>query len=88
MTQQQQTETQTNAMVAVGDIKVAIGNVELVFRPTPDMTGQDCAKVMVMFFNSLMSKAPVDLGAYIAQHDLAKHFMLVQQEQPTEEKNT
>ena len=86
MTEAQQATA--SQIVPVGEIKVNIGNVELIFKPTDDITASDCTKLMVMFFNGVMAKTPVDYGAYIAQHDLAKHFMLVQQEQPTEAQPT
>ena len=89
MTQQQQTETQTQpTFIPVGDIKIQIGNVDLIFTPAKDITGYDVAKLLVMFLNGIMAKEPINLGDYIAQHDLAKHFMLLQKDPPIEEKNT
>lgn len=85
MTQTQQTQT---TFVPVSDIKIQIGNVDLVFTPAKDITGYDVAKLLVMFLNGMMAKEPINLGDYIAQHDLAKHFMLLQKDPPTEEKNT
>ena len=81
------TTTTEQTAIPVGDIKVQIGNVDLVFTPAKDISGYDTAKLMVMFINGLMAKQPINLGDYIAQHDLSKHFTLLQNEQPVEKQN-
>lgn len=71
---------QTNQAVPVGDIRIQLGEEALVFSPTDDMTGKECAKILVMFLNGMMAKQPIDLGSYIAQHNLSKHFSRIENE--------
>jgi hypothetical protein len=78
-------EVQTNQAVPVGDIRIQLGEEALVFSPTDDMTGKECAKILVMFLNGMMAKQPIDLGSYIAQHNLAKHFTAIPNEPPKAE---
>lgn len=74
------TEEVKTEVVPVGDIRIQLGEQSLVFTPTEDMTGKECAKAMVMFLNGLMAKSPIDLGSYIAQQGLSKHFTVLANE--------
>ena len=66
--------------IPVGDIRVQLGEQALVFTPTDDMTGKECAKILVMFLNGMGARQPIDLGSYITQHNLLKHFTVLPNE--------
>lgn len=75
----------TNSALPVGDIRIQFGDHFVIFTPTDDITGKECAQLMVMFLNGIMAKSAVDMNSYIAQHNLSKHFTLVANEPKTSE---
>ena len=77
MTEEIKTEEVTQKVEPVGEIRIQLGDQSIVFNPTADITGHEVARLMVMLLNGLMAKSPVDFGAYINQHNLGKHFALL-----------
>lgn len=69
----------------IGEIRIQLGDQSIVFKPADDITAPEVARLMVMFLNGLMAKSPVDFGAYINQHNLGKHFSLLEGPKETKE---
>jgi hypothetical protein len=74
MTEEAKTAGEVNP---IGEIRIQMNDQAIVFKPTDDITGNEVARLMVMFMNGLLAKSPVDFGAYINQHNLGKHFALL-----------
>lgn len=66
-----------NKYVPIGEIKLDLNGLSLVFNPSDDITAKDVALLFQMFLNALIHKNEdyLDFGGYMEKHDLRKHFV-------------
>lgn len=62
--------------VPIGEIKIDMDDLSLVFNPTDDITPKEVALIFQMFLNALIHKDEMflDFGGYMEKHNLKKHF--------------
>lgn len=63
----------------IGEIKLDIGDVSLIFNPKEDITPKEVALIFQMFLNSILNPNELyfDFGGYMEKHDLKKHFVQI-----------
>lgn len=63
--------------VEVGDIHFQLDDRTFLFNPANDITAKEVCLVLQMVLNVMAQKssAKVDLGSFIAKHNLARHFV-------------
>ena len=69
-------------VVSVATLQLQIGDHKLLFKPADDMTGKEAALITQMFLNSVFvgSGAVIDFGTYIAEHQLHRHFVVLEKD--------
>lgn len=72
----------TADVIAVGDVRINLGQQSFAFTPADDMTGKESALVLQMFMNALAYRGDgvIDFGSYITKHNLQKHFTEIKDE--------
>lgn len=68
--------TEETKVVEVGEIHFQLNDRTYLFTPTNDITAKEVCYVLQMVLNVMAQKSnnKVDLGSFIAKHNLTKHF--------------
>jgi hypothetical protein len=80
----QTTETVAAITEVVGELRIALDDKAIVFRPADDLTPVELSHLMVMFINGLVAKNKIDFGSYIEQKNLGRHFSLLTEPEKAE----
>lgn len=77
---------ETPKAIAVGDIRLQLGDKYFIFAPTDDITPKEVALIFQMFLNGIMQKGNgfIDFGTYIQAHKLERQFSEMAQEESKE----